>query len=376
MSRMLHWPDRVRPLPVRSALWALLIGALLSVSFIARTRSKVWRSAEDFWWDVMLHAPSKARAYNNYAVALMKQSRYTEAVPALQQAIKLDRWYADPWNNLAMTYAQLGSFEEAFKALQEALRICPYHIEGYNNVASLLIAGEQYNEAERVLLHALSLRKHAGNVLYKLGNVAYLQGDLEKAYHYFKQCCTQADMDTVEGFSAWGRVSIMLKKHTDAIQAYKAAVALQADDELMIHLATAYLLNGQYDQAEPLFKSVHNRKPDNMQIILGLAEVYVAMRHYGSALKYYKKAELFAQQVPIILLRIAGCYFRLGNKELLEIYLSKFLSLCSCEQAMQEAGVQKKVVEKVHVLLDALQQEDCTIQQDLLASLIQEILVL
>jgi tetratricopeptide (TPR) repeat protein len=96
-----------------AVFWLSIIAFLLPWALVAHRRSLVWRSQEALWRDIVLHAPTKPRAWNNLAVALIDAEKYGEAVPLLEKAINLDRFYPDPWNNLSVVYAHLGNINKA-----------------------------------------------------------------------------------------------------------------------------------------------------------------------------------------------------------------------------------------------------------------------
>ena len=63
------------------------------------------------------NAPGKARAYNNYAVALSEKGLYKESLPYYIKAIEMDDLYPDPLNNLAVAYSFMGDTEKAIECL-------------------------------------------------------------------------------------------------------------------------------------------------------------------------------------------------------------------------------------------------------------------
>lgn len=329
--------------------WSALSGLLIWEGFLTAKRMRVWRSPEDFWRAVMSHDAPKARAFNNYAVALIENRRYKEALPYLERAIKMDSVYADPWNNLAIAYGKLDQIDKAIGALQQALTINPHHAEGYSNLATFFIAKKEYEAAEAALRQALMLRKHYGKALFKLGRLKYFQDNIEEAHTYFKRCCTQGDFDMPDGFASWGMTSMILKKYDEALEAYGKAVQLSPkDDDLLGHLAHAFLFNRDFKRAEELFTALHKRHPRDIQTVLGLAEVFTVTKRYEKALALYKKAEPSAVGMPMVLLRLAGCYYKLDCLDEAESYLIKFL----------EANPSEDAASKARSLLDALQKGD------------------
>ncbi len=330
-------------------LWPTLFLALIPWIMFGYNRVKVWQSSETLWKDIVLHAPTKARAWNNYSVALLENKKYTEAIPNLEKAISLDKHYPDPWNNLSVAYANLGKVDKAIAALEMALRLNPDHVEGYNNLATYLITQEDYKNAEMVLHHALVRRPYYGRALFNLGRIYYLQQKYKEANHYFKLCCTKADLDNDMGYSSWGMTSMILKNYEDAICAYSKAIETSPqDDEIKRHLAYAHLFSKHFDIAEKSFLELYKRNPHDLQIILGLAEMYVITQRFGPALEIYKKIEGHGLKMPLILMRAAGCAYKIGLYDLAGQYLKKYLT----------TNPPNKTVHEINTVLAALNKRD------------------
>ncbi len=333
----------------QQAFWLALCIMLLSGGFLAARRARVWQSAEAFWFDVIARDDdSKARAYNNYAVTLIEKGNHQQAIQHLERAITLDRAYPDPWNNLAIVYGKLGLVDEAIMALQTAISIHPYHAEGYSNLANFFIVQKKYRAAEKALKRAIALRKHYGKALFKLGQVYLFQNDIEQAHLYFKQCCTQADMDTAEGFAAWGKASTDLAKYDEAAEAYERAYKLRPTDDLLYHLAYAYLFNRQLEAAERSFKQLYARYPRDPIIVLGLAEYYFTTQSYPQAMALYHKVEGGKPDLPMLFWRLAACSYKTGALYEAECYLRKFL----------DARPPDDAAAKARGVLDALEKRD------------------
>ena len=49
-----------------------------------------WRTAEEFWLNILQNAPGKARAYNNYGVSLCAKQKNEQAIPYFKKAMEMD----------------------------------------------------------------------------------------------------------------------------------------------------------------------------------------------------------------------------------------------------------------------------------------------
>src|SRR5262249_20113290 len=143
--------------------WPLYVASLLLLTVVgygAQQRNLVWKSAAAFWEDIICHAPKRARAYNNYGVALCELGDNEGAIKNFWHAISLDQFYSDPYANLSVAYTNLKRYKDAINAMRRGIRIMPTQPEGYNNLASILISINEDDEAEALLKEALRLRPH------------------------------------------------------------------------------------------------------------------------------------------------------------------------------------------------------------------------
>ncbi len=188
-------------------LTLVTIISALALGSLTYQRNLVWQSEEAFWFDVLKKAPNRARAHNNYGVALFEQRRFSDALPSFQKAIELDALYPDPINNAALCYAALGNVDEAIQMLKKSLELNKYVPEVYENLAGLFICKKDFDRAEKCVNNALKLRPHYGKAYVQRGRIYLAQMHeveennaarrelLVKARDAFGAACTIADFD-------------------------------------------------------------------------------------------------------------------------------------------------------------------------------------
>ena len=300
-------------LPHAQLQFLCISGLLFGLGYLTYRRNTIWRSGIDFWGNVIENAPGKARAYNNYAVALSEKARIKEAVPFYKKAAQLDPNYPDPWNNLSVAYSLLGKYDLAIAAIRQSIKIQPYYPEAYNNLASYYILQKEYAEAEKVLYIALKLRPYYGKAFFNLGKMHMHQGNYQEAFKYFKKACTEADLDTEEGFKVYATMAMNIKEFADAIFAFKKLLEYNASSvEYLRGLGTAYVKNDQADEAINIFFKLTKREPTNKQAWFELGESYYMAKKYNDALTCFQKAQNLGFSSPHFLLRVAGCLEHVG----------------------------------------------------------------
>ena len=297
---------------------------LLPIGFAAYTRNKVWRSPAEFWENIIQNAPGKARAYNNYAVALCEQNQYKEAIPYYKKAIEMDGKYPDPINNLAVAYSILGKTDAAIAVLQQSIKLQPRYPEGYNNLASFYITKQEYAKAEEALKTAIGLRPYYGKAHFNYGKLCISMERFEEGFEHFKKACTECDLDDETGFKIYGQVSMKLHKLDDAIIAYNQLLKFNPNEfEYQFNLANAYQLKGEMLPAVELYKRLTQSSHQNdSRVWYNLGEANYRLNDIPEALKSYKQAQARNHPQPSMYLRCrlfttcrqnSGCPFSING---------------------------------------------------------------
>jgi protein O-mannosyl-transferase len=318
---------------------------LASATFL---RNRVWSSGETLWLDVIRKAPARARAYNNYAVALIEQKRYKEALKPLECALSLEKNYFDACNNLAIAHQNLGNIQEAALWLQKAIEIQPFRPEAYNNLGALLIPEADYACAQEALERAIKLRPHYGKAYYNLGKLHSAQGNNQEAYVNFKKACLEADLDNETGFMGYATISFLLQKHNEAIKAYEKALTFNPQSiPALVGLASTYMLIQEYSKAQTIYKHAYTLAPNNTEVVQGCAEALFASHSYPQALKLYHQL-LQLHYVPEAYLRIAACLSSLGRLSEAIIYLNHLIKLNPSPNLIQQAQNALATLSKIY----------------------------
>ncbi|MFT6765574.1 MAG: tetratricopeptide (TPR) repeat protein [Alteromonas naphthalenivorans] len=269
-------------------------------------RNKVWRSPQEFWYNIVQNAPLKARAYNNYAVSLAEQKKFKEAVPYLRKAIKMDAHYPDPWNNIAVCYNALQKTDLAINQLYEAIKINPTYPEFYNNLASFLLVKKEYNKVCSMAQKAISLRGYYGKAHFNWGRALYELGDKEKAFEKIKFACRTGDYDTIEGFDTYAKLALELEKFEDAIVGYRQLYALNpSNKDAQFSWANALYCNKNHKQAKQIYMAMVQENPQEYRCWYNLAETHLDLGNKAEAIKCFEQAAPLQQHFPHVGQRIA-----------------------------------------------------------------------
>jgi len=179
-------------------------------------RNFVWRTPLTMWEDVVNKSPGLVRSYTNLGIAYMNSGQYRKALPALEQAIRMDHYqpetmtalskllilYMDePERGLAIAeklyqhdkdtingcmalgnaYVYLGEFKKAQPYFMEAVRRLPSHSPAWNNLGFCQIKTNDFKGAIQSFHKGLELDPTYKNYAMNLAKVYYNQGNKDAA---------------------------------------------------------------------------------------------------------------------------------------------------------------------------------------------------
>jgi tetratricopeptide (TPR) repeat protein len=88
-----------------------------------------------------------AEEWFDKGVTLMNQSKYDEALKALDNAIQLDPQDADAWCNKGLALGILHKYDEAIQAFDKAIEINPQLVQAWYNKGNVLMNLRDYDRA-------------------------------------------------------------------------------------------------------------------------------------------------------------------------------------------------------------------------------------
>uniref|UniRef100_A0A1I7XHN3 TPR_REGION domain-containing protein n=1 Tax=Heterorhabditis bacteriophora TaxID=37862 RepID=A0A1I7XHN3_HETBA len=151
-----------------------------------------------------------------------------------------------------------------------------------NNLSmlNLLQGGTKLADAEQFSQQALGLDHYNANALVNAGNIAFLRGDLDKAYHNYHEA---------------------LSNEAGCVQA-------------LYNMGLLCRQQGNVEQALDCFYKLHNILLNNVQVLCQLAAIYESLEDTAQAIELYSQANSLAPTDPAILAKLAAIYDAEGDK--------------------------------------------------------------
>ena len=270
--------ESLRPwLPVAGGRVLAALG-LAALGILTWHQSTMYRDVFTLYETTLAKNPACWLAHNNLAEALANSGRTPEAIPHLEQALRLRPGFPEAENNLGDDLRQLGRPQEALPHLERALRLQPTFAEAHNNLgAALMMTGRsvegiaEFNEALRLKPGYAVARLNLGLARANAGQPDQAIGDFAEAVR-LKPDFGQAELN-------WGIGLTLAGRFPEAQTHFERALQLEPDSPAVHYgFARALAGAGRLDEAIAHYEQALQLAPDFAEAHLDLA---LALRQAG-----------------------------------------------------------------------------------------------
>jgi tetratricopeptide (TPR) repeat protein len=266
---------------------------------------------------VVTRAPENAVARYNLGRAHMARHEFEQARQSLQKAIELRPDYMIARLELGRLQIARGEYDAALKTAEQVLQFDRGNVVARLLESTALMGQKKFVESRAVLTALAKAYPNAPDVYFQLGLVDLAENKLKDATESFQKSYQlnpanpRGLLGVVEAMMAQNhpeQAQEMLRKETD-----KAPNNL----DLRMALANIYVRAGKYDDAVGEFQKILNTlDKDSKQrgnILMRLGEVYRRKGDYGSAINNLKLAREILPQNTLILSTLALSLDHTGN---------------------------------------------------------------
>ena len=278
---------------VRLPRWGRCAGsaALLTVlGALTWAQSGTYRDVVTLYATTLARNPACWMAHNNLALELAGTGRTAEAIPHLEQALRLRPNFAAGENNLGDDLRQLGRPQEAIPHLQHALKLQPTYAEAHGNLGVALLLTGHPAEGIAELTEALRLKPGYAMARYNLGMARADAGHPDEAIRDFAEA-VRLDPNFGEAELNWGIGLAILGRFPEAIPHFDRAVELDPNSSnARCSYGRALAGAGRLDDAIRQYEKAVTLEPGSADAHLGLALALHRVGREAEAEAHYREA--------------------------------------------------------------------------------------
>ena len=282
---------------VVASLMAVVV--IVSLSAVTASKAKLWQDPVAFWTDIVEGLPpyhenvekrSMVDRLYNLGVALLRQTRASEAIVFFHRAAEIDSQYMELYVSLGMAYAQLGDTWEAESTLKRAVEMDPFPENAEFALAIFYLTHERLPEARLHLKRIMDLAPSNPRGFYGMGLVLLHQGNASEAAWFFRKAIEispwfdKAHYDLGEALASMGR-------DEEAVTHFRKAVKLkranwQAHNSLGLLLAKS----GNVSEATVHFHEALTLSPLNWRIHNNIGVLLAKSGNLEEAANHFQQA--------------------------------------------------------------------------------------
>jgi Tfp pilus assembly protein PilF len=163
---------------------AAVLGILLALT---RVQAGYWRDSETLFRHALEVTTANATAHLNLASALAAEGRIEEAVPHLEEAVRIQPRLEEAHYNLGLALAILDRANEANEHFAKALNFEPRLPESHNTLGTFLAKQGKIDEAIAHFEKAIAMRPEFADAHYNLGTARAAQQRWSESILHFER---------------------------------------------------------------------------------------------------------------------------------------------------------------------------------------------
>jgi tetratricopeptide (TPR) repeat protein len=292
------------------------VGVLLVLLGVATyVRGRTYDDPEKLWRGSVANVPSNARAYDNLAAVVLRDSppRTAEAEGLLRHAISVDSMYLPAWRNLATILAEQGRLPEAEALLKRLVAIDSTYVDALERLGSVLVAMGRADRALPYLERAAAGPPSAENFV-SLGTAYASLGRSDDAVSAFRRAL-QIDTTRTDAMVFLGNVLMEQGRAADAIAPLEAAVHRQPEVAYgAAVLALAYAQLNREADAIAAANSAVARANDDPSVLLLVGRALLQVNRAADAERFFAETVRLAPSDPEAITRYGMAELQLGKR--------------------------------------------------------------
>jgi tetratricopeptide (TPR) repeat protein len=169
----------------RIAFVILTATLTIACGYASFERTKVWRSSESLWKDVLQKYPNSSVASNNLGIEYFQMGKMDDAVTHFQNAVTANPTYLEAHNNLGGALTTIKELDRAFQAFQAALKIDPKDAGAHYGLGNIYTSLGRTVDAKSEYLLALNSEPDHISARVNLGLTYLKEGHGDRAKEQF-----------------------------------------------------------------------------------------------------------------------------------------------------------------------------------------------
>ncbi|MBN1307923.1 MAG: tetratricopeptide repeat protein, partial [Chitinispirillaceae bacterium] len=270
--------------------------------------------------------PSNPNNYAKLAHLYIQTKNWKRATEMLEKSLTFENAPPSLMGLLARAYMAMGRKKEAMEYLRTYIRNAPNDSSAWYELGMLFYENKEFSNAAKALERAVQLMKRPPASLYKLIGISRLEsGDTTKATKFLENARTidKTDKEVVAMLATCYRSSGNARQLGGMLL---EQLKLEPDnDNVRLELAELYLQEEKFTEATRLLEDALSKRGCDVPLHLKLASVYEKQNDQKRWLSHLQKASKCNPRDAAMLYQIGRYYYGQQNRLQAERYLKRAL---------------------------------------------------
>jgi tetratricopeptide (TPR) repeat protein len=230
--------------------------------FLTVFQLAVWQNSQFLYLHALAVTSDNAVAHNNLADFYLVNQRNQDALPHIQEALRIKPDYPDAHTNLALVLKRSGNLADSERGYRESLTLQPASSDAHAGYGALLVAEGRLPEAAREFSAAIALRPDYADAHFDLGRVLAALGRQDEALAQYNEAI-RLRPDNTDARHALGFALVSRGRMAEALVQFRAEARLRPNDA-GIHYTVGSLLasSGHFPEAIAEFTEALHLRPN------------------------------------------------------------------------------------------------------------------
>ena len=184
------------------------------------------------------------------------------------------------------------AMKKAITTFEVSARIKPDEAQSYTMLSTCNHLAGNTDKSEDYILKAVALSPDDANVNLTAGQIFMQKQDFEAALPYIKKA-VELEPSNTQSIRNLAQIYYDLGQLEESIQTYEVAINKETDREvkadLYFNLGILYNKVGDLEEAEYNFTNALDENPDDVEAVMGMAQVFENAEKWRKAEKFYRE---------------------------------------------------------------------------------------
>lgn len=246
-------------------------------ALVAALQGGAPQKAEAMSAKLLASHPKSAIAMFVLASAQEKLGKSKEAFASYQKAVRLDPLYAEAYGATGELLVSVNQPKKALSAFRPAVILTPDSVPALVGLIQSLTHSENYRPTVQLLKRASALDPRNPTLLTGLGDVLKRVGDYPQAIANYEKALGLYAKDQVPSSLKIALADALSQAHQDdkSLALVKSVIEIEpSNPDALISFATGLQMNGEFENADAVFRKAIEVAPDNGEAFRRLVAGY------------------------------------------------------------------------------------------------------